>query len=830
MGRQTKARQKRSGGGIGTIGRAGLGLALLTGFVLLLAAAALFYLEQQRIHQAEIERARSAAQGLAADIGLETGFRRELLQRFVREEGLAGLLRGERWDRLKQLERRFKRLVPGVIRLRILPKEWDERDTAAMPPFSFASLDMLRMVERDGRPSPVEMLYAGKPSQHIALAVPVADDGGNPVGVAHLALGYQMLERLLQQAGGDDIPLWLRQRVQTREASRLLGSRAAAAVRGDPAGTIPVPGTLWHLAYWPAATAGTPDGLAAPLLVLGVALLLITLLILFVVQRLKRLLLQDQQLLVIQMKALLKGKKRRFTELSISELNPVMLAMSAPVKGRRGGGGEAPASPEAVSTGAEEPAVAVAPEQRQPATAAAAPVAIPPEIFRAYDIRGRVDDQLNEAVVERIGQAIGSEAREQGEQTLIVGRDGRHSSPSLSEALCRGLTASGCSVVDLGLVPTPVLYFATHVLGSRSGVMVTGSHNPPEYNGLKVVIAGETLAEERILGLRERIERGDLSQGQGSIQERDLVPDYINRIAEDVQLLAPLKIVVDCGSGAGSVVAPSLFRALGCSVTDLYCEVDGDFPAHHPDPSDPDNLRALVDKVRESGADLGIAFDGDADRLGVVDSEGKIIWPDRLLMLLARDVLMRHPGADVIYDVKSSRHLAGEILAYGGRPIMWKSGHSLIKAKLKETGALLAGELTGHIFFAERWYGFDDGLYSSARLLEVLSAEGIGSAAAFAQLPESITTPELSMPVAEGTGRELMERLTAHGHFPDAKLITIDGIRAEFGDGWGLVRASNTSPALVFRFEADDEAVMARIQALFRDQLLAIDGGLQLPF
>jgi len=465
-----------------------------------------------------------------------------------------------------------------------------------------------------------------------------------------------------------------------------------------------------------------------------------------------------------------------------------------------------------------------------PAAPPVAPVEVSSEVFRAYDIRGIVGSQLDEALVKLIGQAIGSEARDQGEQTVIVGRDGRNSSQSLSEALCSGLMASGCAVVDLGLVPTPVLYFATHVLGSRSGVMVTGSHNPPEYNGLKVVIAGEALSDGQIQALRERIERGDLAQGQGSLQEQDLVPDYINRVAEDVQLLAPLKIVLDCGHGAGSVVAPSLFRALGCSVTDLYCEVNGNFPAHHPDPSDPGNLKALVAKVQETGADLGIAFDGDADRLGVVDSSGKIIWPDRLLMLLARDVLMRHPGADVIYDVKSSRHLAGEILAYGGRPIMWKSGHSLIKAKLKETGAVLAGELTGHIFFSERWFGFDDGLYSSARLLEVLSAEGASSAEVFAQLPESVTTPALSMPAVEGAGRELVDRLVERGHFPDAKLITIDGIRAEFGDGWGLVRASNTSPAVVFRFEADDEAVMARIQALFRQQLLAIDPALQLPF
>ncbi|MCB1751695.1 MAG: phosphomannomutase/phosphoglucomutase [Gammaproteobacteria bacterium] len=452
------------------------------------------------------------------------------------------------------------------------------------------------------------------------------------------------------------------------------------------------------------------------------------------------------------------------------------------------------------------------------------------EIFRAYDIRGVVDENLFSDTVYQIGRAFGSIAGEQGEQTVIIGRDGRNSSESLSEALARGLTESGRDVVDIGLVPTPTLYFATHFLGSSSGVMVTGSHNAPEYNGLKVVLAGESLSSDQIKEIYQRIVDDNLSSGNGKISRQDLVPDYISRITEDVQLLGSLKLVIDCGNGAASVVAPSLFRALGCEVSNLYCEVDGNFPNHHPNPGDPDNMQALIERVKSEGADLGVAFDGDGDRLGVVDSQGRIIWPDRLLMLLARDVLLRHPGADVIYDVKSSRNLAGEILTYGGRPIMWKSGHSLVKAKIRETGALLAAEMSGHIYFKDRWYGFDDGLYSCARLLEVLSGEGLKSADVFSQFPENAATPEYYAPTGEGESLRLMEALARQGQFPGAKLVTIDGIRAEFEDGWGLARSSNTSPAVVFRFEADDEASLARIQGVFREQFAGIAPDLKLPF
>ncbi|HEB96825.1 MAG TPA: phosphomannomutase/phosphoglucomutase [Sedimenticola thiotaurini] len=825
MSEKTKKGKKGAGKARGSrVSRALIALMLAIAGVLALAAVALFLLDRQQQEEAGTGRAEAAAAGLAGRLAAEMRLRTTILERFVRDMDLGTLLQQEKGDVLKRRERQFKRLMPDVLRLRVLPKEWDEMDTRADPPFGFAALEVLRTVERSGRPAPAEVQHPGKPYQHLVLAVPVPDRKGKLVGVAHLALRFELLRQALaENAGG--VPLQVRQQVPGREAVALTGNPVQDAA---PAGSVAVAGTLLQVAYWPAA--GAVSGLPGVVTVLGVALVPIALLLLLFRLWLGRLLAAEQQVVLSHVRGMMKSEAHGFGADGISELG---LLMQGLMKLRRGPAGVVvPLSGESAAEAAAVETRAAGPESaaRPAAAMADAGQPIPAEIFRAYDIRGVVGEQLTEGRVERIGRAIGSQAREQGEQSVIVGRDGRNSSESLADALCRGLQASGCDVIDLGMVPTPLLYFATHVLGSRSGVMVTGSHNPPEYNGLKVLIAGESLSGEAIQALRLRAESGNLAQGEGRRQEQDLVADYLNRITEDVQLLAPLNLVVDCGNGSGGLVAPLLFRALGCNVTELYCEVNGNFPAHHPDPSDPDNLAALIAKVKETGADLGIALDGDADRIGVVDGEGRIIWPDRLLMLLARDVLTRNPGADVIYDVKSSRHLAGEILACGGRPIMWKSGHSLMEAKLRETGAVLAGEFSGHIFFGERWYGFDDGVYSSARLLEVLSAEGLSPAEVFAQLPESVATPELVLPVAEGTAGRLMQQLQEQAGFPGAKLVTVDGIRAEFGDGWGLVRASNTAPALVFRFEADDEAVLARIQGLFREQLAAVDPTLTPPF
>jgi phosphomannomutase/phosphoglucomutase len=490
---------------------------------------------------------------------------------------------------------------------------------------------------------------------------------------------------------------------------------------------------------------------------------------------------------------------------------------------------------------AAEAELAVAPEPVRPVVArpvakpapAPTPVTIDPAIFRAYDVRGVVGKSLTNDVAKLLGQAIGSLMREKGLHEIVVGRDGRLSGPDLAGALSDGLRAAGIDVIDIGAVPTPVVYYATYRFNTGCGVAVTGSHNPPDYNGFKIVIGGETLSEDAIQDLYRRIAGNTLERdGGGMLRHVDVVPDYIERITSDVQTERRLKLVVDCGNGIAGAVAPQVLEGIGCEVIPLYCEVDGNFPNHHPDPSDPHNLEDLILSVKQTGADLGLAFDGDGDRLGVVTRNGEIIFPDRTLMLFARDVLSRQPGATIIYDVKCTGHLKGQILDAGGSPLMWRTGHSLIKAKMRETDAELAGEMSGHFFFKERWYGFDDGVYAGARLLEILAGdiEGRTPEDIFATCPKGVSTPELKIEMAEGEHYRFIEKFREQAHFGEATLVTIDGVRADWPDGWGLVRASNTTPVLVLRFDADNAEALKRIQGVFRSQLLAVDPALKLPF
>jgi phosphomannomutase/phosphoglucomutase len=477
-----------------------------------------------------------------------------------------------------------------------------------------------------------------------------------------------------------------------------------------------------------------------------------------------------------------------------------------------------------------------------PATATASPrpragseqamVAIDRGIFRAYDIRGVVGQTLDAGVAELIGQAIGSLMHEKGLDDIVVGRDGRLSGPMLTEGLITGLRKAGRNVIDLGLVPTPVVYFGCFHLRTGCGIAITGSHNPPDYNGFKIVVGAETLSGEAIVDLYARIAEDRLHEAPrpGTSSERDISDDYVERIAGDIQIGRKLKVVVDAGNGAAGVIGPRVLEAVGADVERLFCDIDGTFPNHHPDPGDPHNLEALVQMVERLDADFGLAFDGDGDRLGVVTRGGTVVFPDRLLMLFAEDVLQRNPGAVVLYDVKCTGHLAAHILRHGGSPLMWKTGHSLIKAKMAETGAELAGEMSGHFFFAERWYGFDDAIYAAARLLEIMD----GSTQAPSELLESVvagvSTPELKLRVPGDDVHGFVERFRAFAQFEGARATTIDGLRVDWPDGWGLVRASNTTPVAVMRFDADSNAAMVRIQRAFREQLLAFEPGLQLPF
>ncbi len=455
---------------------------------------------------------------------------------------------------------------------------------------------------------------------------------------------------------------------------------------------------------------------------------------------------------------------------------------------------------------------------------------IDPHIFRAYDIRGVVETALKPEVVALVGQALGT--LYPNSKTVVVARDGRNSSKQLVDSLSQGLQTSGCKVVDIGQVPTPVLYYATHKLNTGAGVMVTGSHNPPKYNGLKMVMDGKTLHGDDIQTIHQCIIKNELkTELGGDIQEKLLLDTYIERICSDITLSRPLRIGIDCGNGVAGPAALTLFKQLGCEIFDLYCDVDGSFPNHHPNPSDAKNLEDLIACVHENSLDLGLAFDGDGDRVGVIDNKGGVLWADRQMMLYARDVLSRKPGSKIIFDVKSSRNLATVIEEAGGEAIMWKTGHSFIKNKMAETGAELAGEMSGHIFFKERWYGFDDALYSAARLLEIVANQHLSTSELFATLPNSLSTPEINVHFDEdGAQHDFMKKFTSRVDLPNAKITTIDGIRADYEDGWGLVRASNTTPSLVIRFEADSESVIEAIKNDFRQQMSNTDSTIHLPF
>ena len=458
----------------------------------------------------------------------------------------------------------------------------------------------------------------------------------------------------------------------------------------------------------------------------------------------------------------------------------------------------------------------------------------PASLFKAYDIRGTVPDLINPDFARALGLALAARARKAGIKAVVVGYDGRLSSPALAQALVDGLTAGGVDALDIGMVPTPLVYYAAFTQGTGTGVAITGSHNPPKYNGFKMMLGGKALYGDEIKQLpgemAAAVSGKPTAAAPGKHIKLDLVDEYIDRVVSDVKLARPMKIAVDCGNGVGGAVAPALLRALGCDIDELYTQVDGNFPNHHPDPAEPHNLEDLIKHVTTTDCELGLAFDGDADRLGVVTKSGQIIWPDRQLILLARDVLTRVPGGTIIYDVKCSRHVGLAVEKAGGKPLMWMTGHSLVKAKLAETGAPLAGEMSGHIFFKERWFGFDDGIYTAARLLEIVSRSADPSKELEA-LPQAISTPELKIEMEEGQPHAVIRELQAKGDFPGTeRVVTIDGVRAEYADGFGLARSSNTTPVIVLRFEADSDAALARIQNEFRRELLKLAPQAKLPF
>ena len=735
-------------------------------------------------------------------------------------------------------------VLPHILALRVLPAAARDPDMDAQPPLTFASMSMIRRAREEGRAPPAEVHLAGTAGEHIALLARVtAPHGGESaatlLGFVHLSVDPDVVRTLLSAKPPADVYAEIRQGTNVR----LVASGRAPA--GDaPASVVPVKGTTLAVSFKGegALVGGAKPGLSLTTVAFA-GVVVVALVAVFVwngrrqAVRVGPLAAGDAIIYQGAIKAILDGSLPGLEQLlpraraaggapdavSIAELERAEGEDVTTFRGTSDGADEDPTEPRLDDADADD-FFAV----EGPLTAAA----VPASIFRGYDIRGIVGETLTEDGVYQIGRALGAEAEARNQKTVVVARDGRHSSEALSQALVTGLLESGRDVLDIGLAPTPVLYFATHYLDAQSGVMVTGSHNAAEYNGLKIVLDGEALSGSAIEAIQRRIGEQDFIDGTGSLQSTDIVAEYIRRISEEIPVTLghALKIVVDCANSVPGVVAPDILRAIGHDVIELYCDVDGDFPNHHPDPSQPENLTALVAAVLEEGADLGLAFDGDGDRLGVVDGAGNVIWPDRQMILFARDILAHHPGAKIIFDVKCSSLLGVDIAAHGGEPIMARSGHALIKGLMQETGALLAGEMSGHIFFKDRWYGFDDAIYSAARLLEIIVNSGQAPTALFAGLPGGVATPELRLDMAEDRHAGFMQQVLAAADFPGAAISTIDGLRVDFTDGWGLVRPSNTAPCLVLRFEGDDAAALAGVQQKFRALLTGIDATLDLPF
>ncbi len=740
--------------------------------------------------------------------------------------------------RLKREETRLKLQMPSALRVRILSKGIVQPEPTAVPPLTHACLYLAQLAE-EGKVPPVDI--HGSPTPHIDIVRSIRRPGTNEIaGQLLVTLDLNMLQNVL---GKLKTLGYLELKHKVLEQMHVLARSGSPAYRAGVrlSAIAAVPGTSWSVEYWsaPTLTLNTEN----PLLYwgsFGAGTVVLLLVIYGFYRAIVWRLWLDQNTITLLFKDLgerdladhypahLQNFQKTIEQLhqqAQQQLNANYDAERAkPVARKQRLGVDAtPATEELDGLNFSLDALQMEDKTMDE-------IKVPVNVFRAYDIRGVVDKDLTTALVYQIGRAIGSEAYHRGQEKIAIGRDGRLSGPKLRDALCRGLKESGREVIDVGMVPTPVLYYAAHVLANGSGVMLTGSHNPPEYNGIKMMLQGTTLFGESIQKLKTRIEAGDLISGEGSEQSVDVVANYRARITGDVRLKRKLKIVVDCGNGIAGGVAPMLMRELGCEVIELFCDVDGTFPNHHPDPSKPENIVDLMQAVKAHGADLGVAFDGDGDRLGVIDNEAKVIWPDRVLMVLGKDVLQRNPGAQIIYDVKCTRNLHTYLEGLGGRPLMWKTGHSFIKAKMQETGALLAGEMSGHLFFKERWYGFDDALYACARLLEVLSQGPQTAQQLFAALPDAVNTPELNVAMREGESEPFINALKAKAQFKDAKIIDIDGIRVEFADGWGLVRASNTTPILVLRFEANNAKALQRIKDDFRKQLLAVKPDLKLPF
>lgn len=779
-------------------------VALAVALVLLLDAALGFFAWQRLVVQERAEQLDKLSQQQARKLSVNLGNFMDATQKkvafFAQNAELAASLTRRDELALKEFHRAIQNQLPKAEAIRLIPVGEAQLDQSAKIPISFLELQLIKAAEQR-QPQKIEAVKLPI-GWRVHIILPVPSQADQPVaGTLMITLSMDELEQALVEgvAGLGQISLLqLYDKTNTHTLYTTGQGSLPPSVRRE------VHATAWLVEFLAnESLAAQIEGNHFMLIFEAVIAFLVSMLLAVGLGRLLANRWEAKQAALISRDETTGGKTKDITSVKIHSGHEALLGLNISKDVKEAAGAEA---------SAKEPE---------------APDVVPVEIFRAYDIRGIAEEQINKELAYKIGQALGSEALDAGQGTLVVAKDARTHSPLLAEYLIRGIISTGCKALNIGTVPTPLLYFATETLGyTQSGVVVTASHNPANYNGFKLVLNGKARMEDDIQAVRRRIEARDFRMGMGQEEHLDIMPAYIDAIYSDVALAGDVSIVLDAGNGVTGKVAPRLFEELGCQVTSLYCDLDGTFPNHGPDPTVEANLADLIAKVKEENADLGVAFDGDGDRLVVVTSTGQIIWPDRLLMLFAKDILARNPGADVVFDVKSSRLLTSVVASQGGRPIMWKTGHSPMKAKVQETGALLGGEYSGHIFIKDRWYGFDDGMYAAARLIEIMSLREQSLDEIFAEFLPLPSTPEYRVKVAEEEKISIVQRLIEEGDFGDAKLITLDGVRVEYPYGWGIVRPSNTESCLTLRFEAETEADIHKLKALFTRELRKIDNRL----
>ena len=844
------------------MGRIFIVIAAVAFLMTAIAGSGVYYLSQVAVNKAENDAFYGQVKGASQSISTRVSVLTDTLQNVAKSAELMAALQRSDFASAKMTVQRMGGYFPGAMAVRLLLPSDTAPDSTLVPHLGYADLDLVQSTFRKPQ-LPLIQGEKGK-NRHLALTHGILQEG-KVVAVILASVSFKELQHGFNMLTNEDLYLELKQ------AEFVLFSHGNSALKEqEQPASLKVSNTAWTLSYW--SDDSSDLGLISLLLsIILVPAFMAGFTCYICYRKLELLLIEDQRSVLKATKDIMAGNIQGNYPVMMKEMNNFVSNIAQYKRTLEGKGIDSGSS---FNTDADldsffeesgssvflrsEFATTSEPEINQEQGQAPKPlsnigsaISLPEmgargisveegaphspatsNIFRAYDIRGIVGQALTNEIVYDIGRAIGSEAVDKGITTIVIAKDGRTSSPALSKELAGGILSTGIDLLDIGTVPTPVLYFVAHHHDDHSGVMLTGSHNPAEYNGVKVVLAGETLAEERIQAIKTRIDREAFHESKsGTLTENSMFSnEYIGVITDDIRIARPMKVVVDAGNGVAGELGPIILKTLGCEVIELFCDIDGKFPNHHPDPGKAENLVELQAAVQEHQADLGIAFDGDGDRMGVIDSNGKIIWPDRQMMLFSKDILAKKPESEIIYDVKCSRHLAGEIRKYGGHPIIWKTGHTFMKTMLKQTDAVFAGEMSGHLYFNDRWFGFDDGLYSAARLVEILSEDTRNSAEVFADFPDSPCTPEININLNTEDITTIMQTLLNQPGFPDGKITDIDGLRVDFSDGFGLVRASNTRPSLVVRFEGDTEEVLARIQQQFRERLMKIKPDLTLPF